>query len=277
MGRRTESGTKVSLFPFLSILAALIGALVVIITGMAIIQLQKADAVEPEEVSRTEQNKEVLAESEELKKENDELRQLLETISKAVNELTFSMTERNRLREIKENVDETEGTLAEKDRLHKQLIQENANLLAAYEALLKEIEELKKRLQEEKRPEQELPPIQVRPAGSGRNMIPFFIETSAQTISILRKDEDPVVLPTQTLNSDPKFLQFLDYIDANPRTQIVFLVRNNKAAIDAYTVADRVVKSYAANKARRSNFRAGKLPLPGEGEIDLSFFEDLMK
>ncbi len=277
MGRRANSGAKISLFPFLSILAALIGALVVIIAGMAIIQMQKADAIEPEEVTRTEENKEVLAESEQLKKENDELRQLLDTISEAMDQLTLSMTDRNRLRDIKEDVEQSEGTLAEKDRKHKQLIQDNEKLLAAYEALLKEIEELQKKVAAENRPEQELPPIQVRPAGSGRDLIPFFIETSAQTISILRKDEEPVVLPTNTLNTDAKFMQFLDFIDANPRSQIVFLVRNNKASIDAYTAANAVVGTYAATKARRSNFRAGKLPLPGEGELDLSYFYNLMK
>lgn len=276
MGRRKDSGTSISLFPFLSILAALIGALVVIISGMAIIQLQKADAIEPEEKDRTEQNKEVLVESEELKKQNDELRQLLDTISKSVNELTFAMTERNRLREIMENVEETEGSLAEKDAKLRQLKVDNENLLTSYEQLLKDIEELKKKLAAQEKPADEAPPIQVRPAGSGRNLVPYFIETSAETIAIMRKGEAPVKIPTATLNTDEKFRKFLDFIDANPRSQIVFLVRNNPQSIAAYTKANAVVNTYGANIARRSNFRAGKLPLPGEGELDLSYFENLM-
>jgi len=276
MARRKPSGTVISLFPFLSILAALIGALVVLIAGMAIIQLQKADGQEPEEVQRAKENNRLLAEIDKLREKEDELRQLLKSISSRNEKIRLKMTQRNALKSVAENVEQAEGSLLERKILLDQLRETNIELVADFESLKEEIEALRKQIEDEEDAEEETPPIQVRPGSSSRGRKPYFVEVSPAKISVLRKDKEAVEIPVASLKSSPEFRKFLEFIDRNPDTQIVFLIRNSAPAVQTYREANQVIQTFARTEARRTNFRAVKMPLPGTGELDLSLFSQLM-
>lgn len=276
MGKRKNSGTEISLFPFLSILAALIGALVVIIVGMSIIQLQKAGGQEPEDVERAKENKKLLAELAELDGQRDHLRQLLKTISDSNEQLRLKMTQRNAIKSLAENIEKAEGSLLEKKQLWDQLRAINAQLVEDLKKLQEEIKATQKQIAEKKPPEEQIPAIQVRPGGSGRGKRPYFVEASPGKISVVRKDQPPVEIPVASLNASPEFRQFLEFIDRNPDTQIVFLIRNSAPAVDSYNKANQIVQAFISREARRQNFRPVKMPLPGSGELDLSLFAELM-
>jgi len=269
MGKRNSGGAEISLFPFLSVLAALIGALVVIIVGMAIIQLQKAGGKEPEEITRTQENKKIMAESEELRKQNDDLRQLMETISKSSEALRVKMTQRNALRNIRDNLEKSEKTLIEEKAKLDQLRKENEQLIASEATLRKEIEELQKKLAELKKQPDQTPAVQLRPGGTSTNEVPYFVEVSGAMIAILRKDQPAVEIPVARIDSSPEFRQFLEFLDNNPTSKLVFLIRNNGPSISSYHKANGIVSAYPF---RRTNFRPVKMPLPGAGKLDLSIF-----
>jgi hypothetical protein len=276
MGKRKNSGTQISLFPFLSILAALIGALVVIIVGMSIIQLQKAKGQEPEDVQRAKENKRLLAELDELREQEDKLRQLLKVISSNNEALRLKMTQRNAIASLAENIAKAESSLLERKVLYDQLVKINFQLVDDLAKIQEEIKAAEKKLAELKKPEEQIPAIQVRPSGTGTGRRPYFVEVSPGKVSVIRKDQPPVEIPVASLAASQEFRQFLEFIDRNPDTQIVFLIRNSGPAVSAYLQADRIVQTYIRHEARRKNFRPVRMPLPGSGELDLSPFAAMM-
>ncbi|NNE91975.1 MAG: hypothetical protein HKN23_10040, partial [Verrucomicrobiales bacterium] len=80
MGRRRDSGASVNLFPFLSILVAIIGCLTLIIVVVALSAMNKAEGKTPEEVTMAKEYQVLKKEMEENNKKLDELRQLIENL-----------------------------------------------------------------------------------------------------------------------------------------------------------------------------------------------------
>lgn len=276
MGRRVDSGVQVSLFPFLSILAALIGTLVVIIAAMAIAQLNKVDAIEPEEVDRAEILEVVEKETEELEKERIQLSDRLNRIT-AARDLLLQLREQRRLKlaasEEKDEVEEDRNELlAEIAQLQKQ----NGDLNQDLEQLLAQIEELLKELQSRQK-EPEKPPVRIQPGGSARGKKASFVEISNKTVILHRKSGEPIRVPAATLETDENFRKLLQFVDAQPYRTLTFLIRGTPESMATYNKAQGIVSAFARTEAKRKNLRAGRLPIPGEGNIDLSVFAEFME
>lgn len=263
---RANSGVEISLFPFLSILACIIGCLTMVIVALSIIQMNK-EGREPEEVERA---RAYLA----LEKEKDEDTRRITELKAVIEAVVMNREEINRKREelkqIQAMLNESIGIdalrldlIKKLDELKKQL----EVLLADHESLLAQIEDLKKQIADRKL-DPDPPPVVVQPTGSGVNVRPFFAEVTAAAIHLHGKaGEEPVSIPIASLGSDENFQKVLDAVKSAPDRQLIFLIRGD--GIAAYNRARAV--------ADEKGVRNAKLPVVGQGELDLSEFNESLR
>ncbi len=254
MARRPVEEDAVSLFPFLSVLACVIGTLTLMIMALALSQM------DTEEVSGAEDHEAVKRELEEVQ---EEIKQLVDKVG---------------------NLDETTRELSEsrqqKDKLETELVQladtmpeepETVDLaprLADLKTLEAELAEIEKQIvpMDEELKKRTAPPeeavVMIRPGGSGVDIEPTFVECRADSI-VLYESDPPKRIPKSEIATNTVYLDLLDHIAANKKRSIIFLIRDD--AIGTY--------SAARNVARGKYARNGKLPVIGHGQLDLSMFE----
>ena len=104
--------------------------------------------------------------------------------------------------------------------------------------------------------------VRVRPTGSGSNLQPTFVECTVDSVVIYANDKPQRVRRGQ-LVSDARFVNLLKRVAKADKETVVFLVRDD--AIGTYTAAKRVASTHYA--------RNGKIPVIGQGRIDLSLFQ----
>ncbi|MDA8908538.1 hypothetical protein N9I65_00015 [bacterium] len=276
MGRRSQDdGGSVSLFPFLSILICIIGCLTLIIVVINLIAMNKGEGRTSEEVERAREY--VLLEQEKIEKQEqqDRLRQLIENL---IQQNKDTLATRDRLVILKEMFDNQEEIEKSRDELiakfnllqqtNKQLVQDEALLLA--EIKVKE-EEIAKR---------KLPPeaaqLRVRPSGSSTSNRPFFVEISDRGVYLHKSlSEEAEVIPIATLNQNEEFIELLKTIGSSSQNTLIFLVRGNPAAVGTLQKASQLVSAY--NRANGTEIIPGRLPLPGEGKVDLQMFAQFLE
>lgn len=258
MARRQRDNLVVSLFPFLSILACVIGVLTLAITGLAISQLDnKGD--NPEEVKRSE---EFVAARDKIKNVNaniDDLKQKVTHAQATQGENGALQKRLARLEDQKKTLDEKKRSLAEmearKATLQKQLDDNQkqlADLRNRATATQAKLDELTKSPGD--------PSVTILPGGTGVDLKPTFIEC-AKTGVVLH-DGSGRKIPTGKLRTDLPFIQLLDSISQQDKGSVVFLVRPDGVS-SYYTARSVAISRYCRN---------GKLPVPGQGPIDLSVF-----
>ncbi len=260
MARRRKSGApEVSLFPFLSILACVIGTLTLMITALALRQMDNPVV-------------EKVAEHESLQKRVDENRatvtQLKQEIKQALDESEQKNSDltalRSKLQQLQQDVERIRNlpppqadvagdeVLADKKRIE-ELRQEIAQLESRIEALNKQLKELK------------IPPepvVRIQPGGTGVGLYPTFVECAATRLVVYEGDE-PHAVRRADIRTDAEFLATLERIADSEKDTVVFLVRDD--AVNTYIAARTVAtEKYARN---------GKLPVIGQGKIDLSLFK----
>ncbi|HID22332.1 MAG TPA: hypothetical protein EYP14_08015 [Planctomycetaceae bacterium] len=252
--RRKDEGQGVSLFPFLSILACVIGVLTLLITGLAVGQL---DRPEGRKAERAEQYQKLLEEIEKAKEDVEVLEQFLaqaDTISRARRELDRLRSEKSK---AIRNKQESIRLLAELNRLKERIQQE---LEPDWKEIEKELKELEAELKRRKAPPEE-PRVVVRPSGSGVNLVPTFVECTKTGIFI-HEGPEPKFIRRGDMARDLDFIALLDRVAGTERGTVIFLIRDD--AVGTYNVARSVANSrYCRN---------GKLPLIGHGELDLTIF-----
>lgn len=277
--RRSSSEGEVSLFPFLSILACLIGALILLIVVLVVTQTRKSDGRTPEEIEMAQDYQELLkrereqketqsvvevklAELEKLRKEQEDLerkiariRMLLSTSS----EMRANNAEigQNRLKELDNLLLEIKGLVEHEMAVKQQL----ANLMA----------EIAKR----QPPAQKVtPPVVVQPGGSGlaKGSKVFFVEATAGKLAIYWDPLKKTVVSAsdEVIAADVAYNDFLKRVQAVPNSKIVFLLRDDgMAAFNKGAGWAQATYGYEIG-------RIGKLPIPGRGEIDLKMFKDYL-
>lgn len=271
--RRQSEGGEVSLFPFLSILACLIGALVFMIVVLVMAQMDKAKGRDPEEIRRSQEYiklkkeieerkeldailKEKLASLEELQKQVQEkeqqfvkLRKLLST-SKDIQEANLKISQQMQ-KELDDLLTEIEGLKIQQAESQKEIA-----------ALMAEIK--KRQVPEDKK----IPPVVVQPSGSGmpEDTKVFFVEAGGGALKILGAwGEDYRLSATpEVVVADAKYNHFLAEIAKNPKSLILFLVRDDGAG---------AFNNGAGRAEADYSIRVGKLPIPGRGVLDLALFE----
>jgi len=253
--RRKQRGMPVSLFPFLSVLACVIGVLTLLITAMALGQLN------PKAIEQAEAYQKARGQADAAQRETERLQELVAKAQAAREQIDRANAEAARLQQKNDAVEalraEHAALLAEADRLRQEVPELQAELrrrqlqLPKLQAALADKMGLK--------PEAK---VRVQPSGSGVGFKPVFVECQAEGV-IIHEGAAPAAVRRGELSSHPAFLALLQRVADDQKATVVFLLRDN--GIGTYQIASSVAR---ANYARN-----GKLPLVGHGELDLSLFK----
>lgn len=288
MARREKKKQEVSLFPFLDILACVIGNLILIITAVVLEQVDTKPIAEAAE--REAQKKQV-------EKDLQTVTQLQQQLEKLQQE---NQSSDKRVQEAKARLEKAErDKLAAKKKLlevpppppppDKEDLASVKKRQLEIEELIKEIKEVEGKIAERKKePEQS---ITIMPAnrGGGQPRQSIYVEVNSEGIVIqpdeknFKKvfgDDKPRVIAIDKVGGNPDFKKLLDHALADKQAIITFLLRPD--AIDNYSKARGVVSAFekanqdklvagilpTGDKVLRS--LSGKVPLPGEGVLDFS-------
>ena len=276
MARRgQDKGASVNLFPFLSILICIIGCLTLIIVVINLIAMSKGEGKTPEEVERAREYMLVKKEKEDQQKELDKLRIDIENL---IQENKNIIQNRDKLVLLKEMLDNQEEIDQSREELIAKfnLLSRTNKQLVSDEVVLQE--EIKKK--EEEIAKRKLPPVpaalRVRPSGSSSSTKPFFAEVSDTSVYIHRSlSEDPAVIPVASLNQDENFIKLLKEIASANNHRLIFLVRGTDGSVNTLNRARAVVNAF--NQSNGSEIIPGRLPLPGEGKVDLNMFAKFLE
>lgn len=251
---------NVSLFPFLSILACLSGALVVMICVLTIMRVTTSGST--------------AAKSNPLALEMKELQRQLTEYRALTDELTTIEQMEKRLVQLQEITQGLDSTDSVRLRLQKEI--ENiqtvlANLLADKPRVVKEIARLKEDLTERRiNPADLKPALRVQGGGSGfatgRRL--FVVESNSDSIVVHRSKDDRFRVAASAIGADKEYNDFLAGVTQNKNALVLFLVR-----VDGWN-------SYVRGAGwAEGNFKlaTSKMPIPGQGKVDLSEFEKFMK
>ena len=271
--RRKSNDNEVSLFPFLSILACLIGALVLIIVVLVVAQAGKAEGRTPEEIKMAQDYQRMEKEIEERKKTDEELKKKIEELEKLQAEVKEKEERWVKLRKLLDSSAEVqEQNLKISQELQKELddlLIEIEGIQAAMKETQKEIAALKAELEKRKVPEdKKVPPVVVQPSGSGMtdDTKVFFVEAASGGLKI--KDawgEDyRLSAKAEVVVADHAYNYLLTEIAKNPKALLLFLIRDD---------GQGAFNNGAGRAEADYGIRVGKLPIPGRGELDLAFFD----
>lgn len=275
MGRRKSQGMSINLFPFLSILVAIIGCLTLIIVVLNLTQMNKTEGQTPEAVTRAEEWKLVKKEKEDAQTELDKLRNLIETMIQENRDTITKRDKLQRLKEMKENqeeIDESRNELIAKINALNGAIKEfDIEFPKIEEKIMALMKELEKR---------DLPPeppkLRVRPSGSGKPQFPYFVEAANNALLIHKSlTKEPTAIPLAGINQNKEFSDLLKIVSSKDMNRLIFLVRGSKESAGSYRRATKTIAAY--NKEHQTTIIPGRLPLPAEGAVDLTPFKQYLR
>lgn len=267
---RTRSDPEISLFPFLSILVCLIGALVLLIVIMTMVQSAMGDGRSMEEVVRAREADRLKREMAAKQKELEKWKAEKKDVEKLAKDLAEKQDRFILLRKVlSTSADEKKKIETEHAALQKEL----ENMLFQLQALQREepaikaaIEKLKAELIARKKNIDAKPKLVVQPTGSGAaaDTKLFFVECNGSGIVMHRPGAEPLRITTGSIGTDAGYDEFLKMVSGTPKSMLLFLMRDD--GLGSYNRAAGWAES-------KFNVRTGKLPLPGQGEVDLSRFQ----
>jgi len=272
--RRKSSEGEVSLFPFLSILACLIGALVLIISALVSAQAGKAEGRTKEEIQMAQDYQRMIREMEERKKLDVVLKEKLAELEKLQKELEDRQQRYLKLRKLLDSSKEVQEQ-------NKQIA---ANLQKELDDLLVEIGSLKKQQVESKKviaelmaelkkrevpPDKKVPPVTVQPSGSGmpETTKVYFVECATGALKILNawgEGDYRLGATAEVVVADPVYNHFLTEVAKDKNSLILYLIRDD---------GQGAFNNGAGRAEGDYNIRIGKLPIPGRGQLDLALFD----
>ena len=265
--RRISDEGGVSLFPFMSILACLIGILTLMISVMSRLKEMDQEGKTEEEMARALERRDLVAEGKKLEQEIAKLDERMETERASAAELKKlkdrQIVLRDELEELTKAKGETDEALQKKTEL---LRRELAALKRGQPELAERVAELQRQLKERKEAPEPPKSVMVRPGGTGLNMasVIYFVECHSTGISILEKGKKPVRVTTGAIPSSAEYKAFLSRVKKRRNPMVLFLMRKDGHAN----------YRWAAHEAQsKFELRTGKLPLPNNGPIDLSLFD----
>ncbi len=259
--RRTRQALSSSLFPFLSVLACVIGILTLLIAALAIGQmatdLRQTDTP-PSNTTATSSHSDA-----------PELEVALAEIARLSTQVSGALAARQRLTELRRRLidygfrprmgePELERALA--DRIEgQQRKRRRQQVESEMQKLGSAIEVLKDDIGSSQSASQDARVVILPRGGTAQPLKPYFVECRASGVRLRRKDgswSEPLSLTD--LVARGRFKVFLEKVRSLGATTTVFLVRPDGAESyrDAASMADIVYVRHA------------KLPIPGQGAID---------
>jgi hypothetical protein len=277
--RRASAGGEVSLFPFLSILACLIGALIMIIVVLCVAQTQQSDGRTKEELEQAREYQELLRKE---KEQKDIEAILTDRLAKLEKTKAESAEKEQRLAKLRKLLTTSADMKKMNQELAQNLIKELDDLLLEIEGLTKQESDLNKEiaaLRDEIKARQVplqkvVPPVVVQPGGSGlaQGTKLFFVEASGGRLTIYwdQKKKTVVSAVDEVIVADPAFNHLLKEVVKVPQSKIIFLLRDD--GMTAYNKA----AGWAQSTYNYRVDQIGRLPIPGRGEIDLQMFKEYL-
>ncbi|MCM8539772.1 MAG: hypothetical protein NE328_05805 [Lentisphaeraceae bacterium] len=257
MAKARKAQIEISLFPFLSILACVIGILVLILCTVVISQI---DPEGVEEVKK--QNEENLKKKQRL----DELeiarleleKKLKEAESKLNKKVDFSADLKKAqltLAQLKKEIDSKKDKSIEVNKLSEELViklKQKDTLLAS----LAEKEKLHKALMEaiEKEKERIHSKLKLESTGSGflANFSPIYIDCTQTGITVMT-DDQPLEIARGAIAKNKEWLEMQKKAAASDKSIFVFLVRPTYEAVSNYW--------YAKSVCEKNGAQTSKIPL----------------
>jgi len=256
--RRTNgSGSPVSLFPFLSILACMIGTLTLMITSLALTGMGVGR--DDESIQRAEEYVALKKESTDLLKKADELKKQLERAQRAkekVAVLEALLKSQSAAAELAERIIRLKVQIKSRETRASDLQKELARLKKELDSLRQEM--VKRQQKFSKEFVKVLPPE----GDYSTRFKPWFVEAGKTGITVY-DGVKPWVVSSSKIKTDKKFNDFLKKLAGSDSSQLVVLVRSTGLT------ALNIVTAHAESMG----IDCGKLPLVGAGEVDLSSFK----
>ena len=266
--KREQKQEELMLIPFLDILCSLIGILILIVVVVCVAQMTKLNARSKEDVARSQEYQKLMKQMKELEKSTTELKKKMTEEDKKQQEIAEKQA---KLVELRKRLALAQEAKNNKDKAA-QVQKEIETLIAQIEAIAKslpplqvEIEKLKKQLAEKTLDSKPKFAV-VRPYGSGsrQNQPLFFVEASGAGIEFHKSKTETLRVTTATIGADKDYNAFLKSVKDTGGAALIFLIRK-----DGWGTYLR-----AAGWAEQSfALSTGKLPIPGDGVVDLSLFE----
>ena len=296
MARRQKKKQEISLFPFLDILACVIGNLILIITAVVL------ESVDTDKLADLFQNEAVQKQTEEnLAGYSWSLRRNLQSSSKTVFQtiVVYRKHSSNSWKQNAYNVKLAERLLnvpppppppddEDKAELKKRELE--------IQEIIAEMKRIEAKIADKKKKPDQSISILYENRGRGGVRRPFFVEVTKDNLVLLPNEldyknlfetEKPIKVPVAKIAGDKSFKKLLDYVLTHlgktgllrrrRDTIITFLVRPE--GVNAYRVAKKVVDQYEKTNEKRLvvgmlpngapvlDALSGKAPLPGEGKI----------
>lgn len=254
----------------MSILACLIGILTLMISVMTQLKEEEREGETQEERNRALVYRDLQKGTEELRQQ---ITALEETIARDHSAVAAIAKVQDRMIVLKLKLDKISKAKSPDDsdralqKLTENLKMEITALTAAQPRLEQRRDQLLAELQERKNPPKPKEAVVVRPGGVGsrqaRNL--YFVECNSTGIILREPDQKPLVISKAAIGTNEAYNTFLDTVMRTRDSMVLFLIR--KAGNDSY----RWAVGWAESKYR---INTGKLPIPNDGEIDLSLFDD---
>ncbi len=246
-----QGQAKVSLFPFMSVLACTIGALMMLLVAMSLSALGASDA---------------------------SIRAYATTKELVETDLQAIEVERERLDQAEalwSQVDEALAARGLSAGISSSSIEREFELERRREAFVERLDELaneKNRLEDERdsvettisvlESRRETLPILIDSTGLSRHFEPFFVECDAGGATAYRATDDfRYFVPREELTTSGDFGRYLQRVRVSPGALLVLLVRPD--GLGTMARATRVANAAGVP-------RVASLPLPGTGELDWS-------
>ena len=269
---RRSQEEAVSLFPFLSILACVIGALTLVISAVTMSNIQQGRA--DEDIRLAEDFVSLQTQEKKLRDDLTAERKALGLSASLHEEITTLET---RIAQLKTSLAKQKADQASRQAAADRINQEIDRLTAARDRKAIEIELSEK---EKAKLEAELakrqappppPPLMILPGGDGRGKSPDafrFVEATKNGILLHEGTggKKPKLIPHAKIPTDATWRDLVQRSKGQDKT-VVFLIRED--AVPVWYQAKKVADAEQA--------RVGNLPLVGDGPVDLTRFRAAFK
>ena len=250
---RRHAQTSVSLFPFLSVLACVIGALTLLITASAIGQVA-TDTVDLEHYQKLKRG--IARDREQLAA----LRTVSEELATLDADILRNREQKRRMREAKDRARkqlQASAPLREEVRVASIEVQ---RLEEQFDAVDAEVQGRRREL-ENARAVRAQSSILIQPTGSGYGMDPHFAECRGEGLVLYEGSERrPADVSASNVGTSALFRRFLRRVRGREAATLVFLIRPG----GVHVCAD------ARRMVREMRIAYGEIPVPGEGVFDFS-------
>ena len=253
----------------MSILACLIGILTLMISVMMQVQQMKKAGRTEDEMARALKNRDLIVQAEQLKKEITGKEKKLEeekstatAMAKLKDRIVVLTLEMEGLKKAKDG----SPTDAELQKQVENMKKEVVAIRKERPPLAKRLKELQDELKKRKEAPKPKESVVVQPRGvleGGADVI-FFVECNSTGIVLLDAPGGKTKISTAAIKTSGVYARYLDKVKKTEDAMVLFLIR--KAGNDAFRWA-------AGTAELKYKLATGKLPLPNDGDIDLSLFK----